>query len=971
MRCLSFLLLLLPFNALHALEYQLDLHLDVEARALIGTLNIENTHALTLHKDGAYELAMQGQTVAARLDLPPGRHQLNYRYALENIDTFSLLGGWYPYPETLAHYDLRLRLPADFLAVSEADSIEVSSAGDNNIFHFVFPHVRDSLSLIVSRHYTRTQAHYAGRAQAIEIETYLLPDNGHLAEVYLERAQAYLSLYEDMLTPYPYQRFAIVENPQPTGYAMPSFTLLGSQVVRLPFILDTSLGHEILHQWFGGLVYIDSGHGNWGEGLTHYLAEHWYAGQKGEDAAFRKNILSDYAAYAHTTPLTVRAFRTRRDKSESVVGYGKSAMIFHSLRQGLGDEAFFSALREFIQANRFRAASWHDLQRAFEGVGENDLYGFFQQWLTRADIPQIQITRAAQLRMHQGRLQFSFSLAQNATPYALHVPLKFYYPGGTHTLFLDFNQAQQDFVLDLEEAPLRAVLDEDYDLMRGLHDSESLPTLAHVLGAATLIASVPDEGEEIYAPLLDALGANTRVPHTEMNFARLSGQSVLIVGRDNPVAQSLFGNLPTPPEGVHILVKNHPFSANAVIALLTARDSEEAQAAAMKLRHYGGYSELAFNRGDNVHKHTAATLQGIELFRSAPTRALKPAQMVSLEAIVPELAQKNVVFIGEQHSRFEHHLNQWLIIKKLVERGRKVAIAMEMFQQPYQTALDDYLAGSIEESEFLEKSQYFDKWRYDYNLYKIIIDYAKQQKLPLIALNIEGDINRKIGRDGIAALASEERAQLPLAMNFSDVRYREDLRGIFAYHPARGGKQDDKNQAFTHFYQAQTVWDESMAERAARFLEQHPDTLLVVLAGNGHLRYAYGIPQRLYQRVGLPYAVVLQDDELAGDIADFMLLSTPLSGTETPLMGVYVDTQAHGLVVQNVSDGSPAALAGIEKDDVLKTVDGKPVANMADLKIALLYANLEQPIALSVTRGEQTLEMFLNFKATVAHGHYP
>ncbi|NIR14150.1 MAG: M1 family metallopeptidase, partial [Desulfobacterales bacterium] len=66
-----------------------------------------------------------------------------------------------------------------------------------------------------------------------------------MAARYLAYSKKYLEMYEEMLGPYPFQRFAVVENILPTGYGMPTFTLLGRQVLKLPFIPETSLGHEV------------------------------------------------------------------------------------------------------------------------------------------------------------------------------------------------------------------------------------------------------------------------------------------------------------------------------------------------------------------------------------------------------------------------------------------------------------------------------------------------------------------------------------------------------------------------------------------------------------------------------------------------------------------------------------------------------------------------------------------------------
>jgi uncharacterized iron-regulated protein len=963
MRYLTLLLLICPWLAIATPVYTLNVDINPQKQQLKGIAEIQSSTPLTLETDGMIILSDKREA--------DGLRRLVFEYQFKNQGDFIndqhviLHNLWYPRPTQLVQYRFSARLPQGFIAVSEANKIDASAPQSafqqrtpdktGVFFRFSFARPLDNLTLIASNQYQVQTAQY----RDIQLETYFLPDNAPLAADYLQRSQEYLALYEKLLTPYPFKRFAIVENPFPTGYAMPTYTLLGSRVIPLPFILDTSLGHEILHQWFGNLVYIDFAHGNWAEGLTHYLAEHWYAEQRGEGVAFRKNILSNYAAYPGD--MAVRDFRSRHNRAASAVGYGKVAMIFHTLRSQLGDDKFFTALRRLIANNQFRAASWHDIQRAFDSVSDAPLFEFFQHWLTRSDIPAIEISQPAQLSMHQGQLSLAFSLRQNTPLYPLRLPLQIHNASGTQTRWLDFSHSEQDFRLALEEPPLRVVVDENMALMRQLDSTESLPNIAKILGDSTVIAAVSNAEQARYQPVLDGLGITHSVNRADVTFAQLRHNSLLIAGFDNYMVRMLFGAQSIPTQDVALDIRPNPYHPGKVIALLHVKDSAAAQAVSRKLSHYGQYAKLAFANGRAVQRQQPETAFGLELFSALPTRAVEPAKTADIDALIPRLADKRVIFIGEQHTRFEHHLNQYLIIKKLHEAGHKVAIGMEMFQQPYQQALDDYLANKISEAEFLQQSQYFEKWRYDYNLYKIIIDYAKAQSLPIIALNIDSDIHRKLGGGGIPALSREEQAHLPDQLDVSNAVYAQDLADIYAMHPRRPGSD------FDFFLQSQVAWDESMAQTAAEFLANTPDTTLVILAGSGHVRYGHGIPQRIERRTGLPYSIIVQDEELSDGIADYVLITQALSGTETPLMGIFVETREHRLVVSRVSPDSVAAKAGIEAGDIVLNVDGKPVANLSDLKIALLYADLSKAVSAELEREGKIFHKQLNFSAPQKH----
>ena len=170
------------------------------------------------------------------------------------------------------------------------------------------------------------------------------PDQA-LADRYLDATAQYIEMYRGLLGPYPYSKFALVENFWETGYGMPSFTLLGEQVIRFPFILTSSYPHELLHNWWGNSVFVDFAGGNWCEGLTAYLADHLFAEQRGQGAEHRRAILQRVTSYvtpANDFPLS--KFEGRYNAATEAVGYGKAAMVWNMLREKVGDARFVDAL---------------------------------------------------------------------------------------------------------------------------------------------------------------------------------------------------------------------------------------------------------------------------------------------------------------------------------------------------------------------------------------------------------------------------------------------------------------------------------------------------------------------------------------------------------------------------------------------------------------------------------------------------
>lgn len=310
------------------------------------------------------------------------------------------------------------------------------------------------------------------------------------------------------------------------------------------------------------------------------------------------------------------------------------------------------------------------------------------------------------------------------------------------------------------------------------------------------------------------------------------------------------------------------------------------------------------------------------------TKAVNLGQLLDLDGLIPELSRYQVVFVGEQHPRFDHHLNQLAIIRGLHAIHPELVIGVEFFQQPFQPYLDQYIAGELGVGEFLDKTEYYDRWIYDFRLYAPILEFAQENNIPILALNVPTELIQKVGREGLEGLSKEERAQLPADIDRSNADYRERLKKVFENHPQHFG-------TFDTFYEAQLVWDESMAEGATHYLKDHPDTHMVILAGNGHLAYGVGIPQRFSRRLDtVSVAIVLNDWEglIEPEIADYLLLSEKKELPNAGFLGVMLKESDGKLKIQTFSETSAAKAAGIKEKDELLALNGHPVADMSDVK---------------------------------------
>ncbi len=322
---------------------------------------------------------------------------------------------------------------------------------------------------------------------------------------------------------------------------------------------------------------------------------------------------------------------------------------------------------------------------------------------------------------------------------------------------------------------------------------------------------------------------------------------------------------------------------------------------------------------------------------------------LDFETLIDVLAQSRVVFVGESHDRYDHHLNQLEIICRLHRRNPELVIAMEFFQQPFQAYLDDFVAGRIDTESMLRATEYYDRWRFDYRLYEPIMSFARTQGIAIIALNLAKEITTKVGRDGIDSLSEEQRASLPGTMERSGKQYRERIKIAFEQHP------EETRGDFEHFLEVQLLWDEGMAERAARFLIEHPESRLVVLAGMGHAIRS-GIPARLARRQPAgTISVVLQGDShdsssFRKQDDDFILVSKMRELPPAGMLGVMLDTEGARVSVRSFADGSAAEEAGLQTGDRIVELQGRPVSDFASIKMELFGKRPGDTVSVKIER---------------------
>ena len=867
-------------------------------------------------------------------------------YNSQNIITdeaLSLLDNWYPFLDRLAVYKLRVDIDKGFVLVSEAENWKVENRDNRSVYSFDFPYPLEHIHLIGTKKWIVKEKEYNG----IKVQTYFFDRDKDLSKVFLEKTIKYIKGYEKRIGKFPYKRFAVVENFFPTGYSMPTFTLIGQRIIRFPFVINSSLPHEILHQWFGCSIYVDDQKGNWAEGLTTYLSDYYYSKDK---KYYRKNMILKYIAYGKPD-YPLKDFRGKTDTRSEAIGYGKGMMVFYMLEEIIGKEKFTEFLSQLYRDYRFKRASWEDIKNIINKVTDNDYSWFFRQWVDRVGMPHIDVSVKDHSLKDDG-FHIKISVKQKQ-PYRLklNIFVKTYLGFEKKTFWI--NKKEQTLDVVINDEPLEVYIDKDYQIFRDLQWEETNPVIYFSL--ARKDAVVYSQDKMVYVPISSYYRNGVLKNPDQFSFSDIYNRDVVILGAESPVVSRIFGKkLPTDISYVEVF--KNPFGDKNVITVFNLKSVMQAKMVIGRIKHYGKYSKVVFDGFRITDKKIKNYQDGIRLNVRQKAEIVSEKGIRNFEEMINDANKSRVIYIGEQHTMFSNHAMQLNIIKALYRKYPKIAVGMEMFQRSKQNVINRYLNGEIDEKTFLKESEYYKAWKYNYHLYRPIIQFCKEKGIPIIGLNADRDLVRKVSQKGIESLSREEMKKLPEEMDFVNFSYVEYLKSIFAEH----GSSVTKKKKFSSFLQSQIIWDETMAQTASDYITKNPERKLIILAGGGHIRYRYGIPSRVERRTGERGITILMDDQLKKGISDYMIYTAHLTGQKERKIGVYVEETGKGLKVDKVIKGSPAQKAGIKKGDIIIRFNGRKISDIIDLKIELFFSQGENEIV--VKRNNKKIKMKLHLE---------
>ena len=526
---------------------------------------------------------------------------------------FFFSGGSYFYPQTkgpspLVTFELQVSLPEPWQVVSQGQRSGDRLSGKRRIVSWNSSRPAEEIYLMGNKFHI-----YEAEHNGFSLYAFLLEQEDDLADRYLQTAKGYIDFYSRLLGPYPYEKFALVENSRQTGYGMPSFTLMGSRIIRFPFILHSSYPHEILHNWWGNGVFPDLDQGNWSEGLTAYLADHLLLELKGKGVQYRFQEMMKFSNYVNEeNDFPLSEFRYRDSMASQAIGYAKLLMVFHMLRTEVGDENFLKGLKKFYKIFKYRYAGYEDMCRVFEKVSSQSLTEFFEQWINRKGAPKIRLQQASYVA-NEGRYDLQVSVEQESPAFKLKLPVAIWTTGSkvAEIHYVELVADKQNFHFQLSAEPTAVRLDPYNDVFRLLGIEETPPSLGQTYGAQTITALLPEKDNPGYQQFAQGVAKPENILSGYEN-ASLPEGSLWVFGWDHPLKKSFIAQLQK--SGIEVDEKeirfpdhSYPWKDHSFIFTLDRTDKikgtmtwviagnkESIPGLMRKLPHYGKYGYLVF-----------------------------------------------------------------------------------------------------------------------------------------------------------------------------------------------------------------------------------------------------------------------------------------------------------------------------------------------------------------------------------------
>jgi len=354
----------------------------------------------------------------------------------------------------------------------------------------------------------------------------------------------------------------------------------------------------------------------------------------------------------------------------------------------------------------------------------------------------------------------------------------------------------------------------------------------------------------------------------------------------------------------------------------------------------------------------------------------EPFRAVAGNTLLSDMARHEVVLLGEQHLESDHHLWQMQTLSALHALRPDMVIGFEAFPRRAQPVLDRWVAGELTVREFLEQAEWDKFWSMPPDMYLPLFQFARINRIPIVALNVDQKLNRTIAEKGWDAVPPNEREGVSRPVPPPDA-YRDMLFEVYSEHSTMRGKQGKASKSdpgFRYFVESQTTWDRAMAEalvRAAKSKTAAGKPLVVGVMGSGHVRFGHGVPHQLrnlgIQAIGtlLPVEADTDCKDLRAGMADAVFALPPQAQVkpEPPRLGVRLEQGEGAVSIAEVTAGSLAERTGLRAGDRLLEIAGLPATRVTPVIATVRQQPAGSWLPMRVKRGDETLDLVIKFPA--------
>ena len=904
---------------------------------------------LSIAKKGFYDVVVNGKLLVVDEDtihiklIKNTSFEISYKKKITRYDTIteSFLSILNIAPEVIdtkdITYSFDARFPKDFIGIVSNDK------KDKNIFYLNHPLIgTENIHVVASKDFVVKSK----SADNITVSTYLFKKDQDIADKYINAVYEYITYYQKLFnTKYPYDQFSVVEVKSPVGYAVPTYTAIGEMIIKFPFIIDISLMHEVLHQWFGVAIGVKNNQ-NWSEALTTYYSDYYYNVKNNTAINYRKKVLDSYMTHVDQNNKlnALIGFEYNKSRKDQTIGYGKGVFLFIMLADMIGENNFNYDISTFMKKYMFKEANWRDLLLSFKSGNNRNIESLSEFMLTSTNMIEFKNFKSS-IDISKGSYFIEVEYDRVNGPAIINVGYTVDSEGKILTGEKQSVIGTNKFKVQIPSPYAKIYLDKEYKLFRSLTKPEIPITVSKFLNSKNIIA-IADNKE--CDTLINQFKIKKTFTSKNITMKDINNNSILLCSKDNPIVKFLISDQDTDLSDDKAISSYKTYKnllSNKDNYILLAQNPSTKNS--RLIEHYGDAFKLVFDGVKIINKESDPTEDGILVYSKKSDISFR--QLGNINDIVQDAMKSDIIFIGETHTNYAHHLNQLEIIKKIYAQDKNITVAFEMIQEQFQPILDSYTSGKINEKEFLEKSEFITRWGYDYRLYSPIFKFIVENKIPAVALNIDSAIVKKISTGKYDQLTDEEKALLPQTMNIDNLDFYDELKDIFNLHPPRKGMERD----FSKFYLIQNIWDEIMAENLYSYVKKNPSRKVVVISGSMHSLKNSAIPHRYKRISGEDSYVVLQDSESSDpQIADGFIYTENMEVPSSPSLGVALkeNKKKKTVTITNIKKNSLSDIYGMRINDVIIDCDKIKIDNIFTLKYLLINSDPDQQFQCTVDR---------------------